>query len=72
MSHSAVGGRFLHVLIGAAKTRGQAKNNADASDYRGKQNHQKDSIFPTYLGTYNIYHMSMQSCLHLSPPLRQS
>lgn len=51
--------------------RGQGKNNADVSDYGGRQNHQEDSIFPTYLGMYDIRHISMQNCLHLSPPLHQ-
>lgn len=48
--------------------RGQGKNNADASDYGGRQNHQENSIFPTYLGMCNIHHNSMQSYLHLSLP----
>lgn len=49
MSHSAVGGWFLRVLIGAAKMRGQDKNNADISDYGGRWNHPEDRIFPSYL-----------------------
>lgn len=63
MSHSAVGGWFLCVLIGAAKMRGQDKNNADISDYGGRWNHPEDRIFPSYLGMCNTHHISMQSQL---------
>lgn len=49
--------------------RGQSKNNADTSNYGGRQNHQKGSIFPNYLRTYNIHHISRQNCFYLSPAL---
>lgn len=49
LSHLAVGGWFLHVLTGAAEMRGQGKNNADVSDYGGRQNLQEHGIFPYLL-----------------------
>lgn len=44
-----MGGWFLHVLTGAAEMRGQGKNNADVSDYGGRQNLQEHGIFPYLL-----------------------
>jgi len=50
LSHLAVGGCFLHVLIGTAEVCGQGKNNTDASDCGGRQNHQEHGAFPYLLG----------------------
>lgn len=45
-----MGGCFLHVLIGTAEVCGQGKNNTDASDCGGRQNHQEHGAFPYLLG----------------------